>query len=171
MVLDLHTPRGTSLAALLPLAPVFLSYVLSFVHLGIYWNNHHHLFQAVEQVSGAVLWANLHLLFWLSLLPFSTAWMGENNFATWPAALYGLNLLLAAIAYFILVRSLLALHGPTSTLATALGSDFKGRISIVFYTVAVLLAFLNAGLAFAVYVIVAAIWLVPDPRIEKKLAP
>src|SRR5512142_208042 len=130
MVLELRTPQGPNPAALRPLAPVFLSYVLSFVNLGIYWNNHHHLFQAVERVGGSVLWANLHLLFWLSLLPFATAWMGENNFATWPVALYGTDLLLAGAAYYILVRSLLALHGPGSTLAQALGSDFKGRISV-----------------------------------------
>jgi uncharacterized membrane protein len=171
MVLELRTPRGTDPAALLPLAPVFLSYVLSFVNLGIYWNNHHHLFQAVEQVSGRVLWANLHLLFWLSLLPFATGWMGENSFATWPVVLYGADLLLAAVAYYILVRSLLALHGPQSTLAKALGSDFKGKISVVFYLIAVVIAFLNAAIACAIYILVAAVWLIPDSRIEKTLAP
>ena len=170
MVLALRTPQGADLAALRPLAPVLLSYVLSFVNLGIYWNNHHHLFQAVDHVGGGVLWANLHLLFWLSLLPFATAWMGENNFATWPLVLYGADLLLAAIAYFILVRSLLALHGPDSTLATALGSDFKGRVSILFYVLALPIAFLNNWLAFAIYVLVAGIWFVPDPRIERRLS-
>ncbi len=169
MVLELRTPQGGDPAALRPLAPVFLSYVLSFINLGIYWNNHHHLFQAVEHVNGRVLWANLHLLFWLTLFPFGTAWMGENNFAAWPVAMYGTDLLLAAVAYFILVRALLALHGPESTLATALGSDFKGKISVVFYLIAVPLAFLNAWIACAIYVLVAAIWLIPDPRIERRL--
>ncbi len=170
MVLDLRTPQGASPSALRPLAPIFLSYVLSFVNLGIYWTNHHHLFQAVEHVNGRVLWANLHLLFWLSLFPFSTAWMGENNFATWPVALYGLNLLLAGVAYFILVRSLLKVHASDSTLATALGSDFKGRISVIIYLVAVPLAFLSAWIAYGLYVLVAAMWLIPDPRIEKQLS-
>jgi len=170
MVLELRTPQGGNPAALRPLAPVFLSYVLSFVNLGIYWNNHHHLLQAVEHVSGGVLWANLHLLFWLSLFPFGTAWMGENNFATWPVAVYGADLLCAAVAYFLLVRTLLALHGPDSTLATALGSDFKGRISIVLYLCAVPLAFVNAWIAGTIYVLVAVIWLIPDPRIERRLA-
>ena len=169
MVLELHTPQGPDPGALRTLAPIFLSYVLSFVNLGIYWNNHHHLFQAVEHVSGSVLWANLHLLFWLSLLPFATAWMGENNFATWPVALYGADLLLAAVAYFILVRALLGLHGPDSTLRRALGSDFKGKISVVFYVIALPLAFLNPVLACSIYVLVAAMWLIPDPRIERSL--
>jgi len=170
MVLELRTPQGGNPAALRPLAPVFLSYVLSFVNLGIYWNNHHHLLQAVEHVSGGVLWANLHLLFWLSLFPFGTAWMGENNFATWPVAVYGADLLFAAVAYFLLVHTLLALHGPDSTLATALGGDFKGRISIVLYLCAVPLAFVNAWIAGTIYVLVAVIWLIPDPRIERRLA-
>ncbi len=170
MVLDLRTPQGANPTALRPLAPIFLSYVLSFVNLGIYWTNHHHLFQAVEHINGRVLWANLHLLFWLSLFPFSTAWMGENNFATWPVALYGVNLLLAGVAYFILVRSLLKVHAPDSTLATALGSDFKGRISVVIYLVAVPLAFISAWIAYGIYVLVAAMWLIPDPRIEKRLS-
>ena len=167
MVLELRVPQGADLAALLPLVPIFLSYVLSFVFLGIYWNNHHHLFQAVKQVNGRVLWANLHLLFWLSLIPFVTAWMGENNFAAWPVALYGAVLLLAACAYFLLVRSLLSLHGQESTLATALGSDFKGKMSIVIYAVAVLLAFIIPLLSCALYVLVAVIWFIPDRRIEK----
>ena len=167
MVLELRVPQGADLAALLPLVPIFLSYVLSFVFLGIYWNNHHHLFQAVKQVNGRVLWANLHLLFWLSLIRFVTAWMGENNFAAWPVALYGAVLLLAACAYFLLVRSLLSLHGQESTLATALGSDFKGKMSIVIYAVAVLLAFIIPLLSCALYVLVAVIWFIPDRRIEK----
>jgi uncharacterized membrane protein len=170
MVLELKVPQGADLAALYPLAPVILSYVLSFINLGIYWNNHHHLLQVIEQVNGRVLWANLHLLFWLSLFPFATAWMGENNFSTWPVALYGLVLLLAACGYFLLVRSLLSLHGTHSALAAALGGDFKGKISILLYLLAVLLAFVNAWIACGIYVMVAAMWLIPDPRIEKTLA-
>jgi uncharacterized membrane protein len=169
MVLELRTPQGANLADLRPLAPVFLSYVLSFVNLGIYWNNHHHLFQVVEHVSGRLLWANLHLLFWLSLFLFGTAWMGENNFAMWPVVLYGLDLLCAAVAYFLSAHALLALHGTESRLATALGSDFKGKISMVFYALAVPLAFVNSWIACAIYVLVAAMWLIPDPRIEKTL--
>jgi uncharacterized membrane protein len=170
MVLELRIPQGASPAALRPLYPIFLSYVLSFINLGIYWTNHHHLLQAIERVNGGVLWANLHLLFWLSLFPFATAWMGENNFSTWPVALYGLDLLLAACAYYLLVRVLLSLHGVDSTLAAALGSDFKGRISIVFYVIAVPVAFVNSWIACAIYVLVAAMWLIPDQRIEKRLA-
>jgi uncharacterized membrane protein len=170
MVLELRPPASADPAALRPLIPVFFSYVLSFVYLGIYWNNHHHLIQAVEHVNGRVLWANLHLLFWLSLFPFGTAWMGENRFATWPVAIYGIDLLMAAVAYFILVRALLSLHGKGSTLAAALGNDFKGKISLVIYLVALLLAFVNSWIAFAIYVLVAAMWLVPDPRIERRLA-
>jgi uncharacterized membrane protein len=170
MVLELKVPQGVNLAALLPLTPIFLSYVLSFVFLGIYWNNHHHLFQAVQQVNGRVLWANLHLLFWLSMIPFATAWMGENNFAAWPVALYGVVLLLAACAYFLLVRSLLALHGNDSTLAVALGSDFKGKISLVIYAVAIPLALISPGLSCALYVLVAVIWFIPDRRIEKVIS-
>jgi len=170
MVLELKPPPSADPGALRPLIPTFLSYVLSFVNLGIYWNNHHHLFQAIERVNGGVLWANLHLLFWLSLFPFGTAWMGENDFAVWPVALYGVDLALAAIAYFILVRALLSLHGSDSTLADALGNDFKGKISVVLYLVAIPLAFVNSWIACAIYVLVAALWLIPDPRIERKLA-
>jgi uncharacterized membrane protein len=170
MVLELKAPLGVEPAALQPLVPVFLSYVLSFVNLGIYWNNHHHLLQATHAVNGRVLWSNLHLLFWLSLFPFGTAWMGENHFAAWPVAMYGVVLLLAAMAYFILVRALIALHGRESTLAAAIGGDFKGKISPVLYAVAVPLAFVNAWIAFGIYVLVAVIWFVPDPRIEKRLA-
>lgn len=169
MVLELRVPHGAEPAALLPLVPVFLSYVLSFVFLGIYWNNHHHLLQAVEQIDGRSLWANLHLLFWLSLIPFVTAWMGENDFASWPVALYGVVLLLAAIAYTILVQSLLALHDKNAALATALGSDFKGKISILAYLLAIPAAFVDPRLACAVYIVVALMWLVPDRRIEKTL--
>jgi len=169
MVLALTVPHEATLAALRPLIPTFLSYALSFVFLGIYWNNHHHLLQATKQVDGRVLWANMHLLFWLSLIPFATAWMGENDFAPLPVALYGVVLLFAGIAYFILARVLIALHGSDSTLATALGSDFKGQVSIVLYLVAIGLSFVSAGLACAVYVLVAVMWLIPDRRIEKTL--
>jgi uncharacterized membrane protein len=169
MVLELTVPHEADLAALLPLAPIFLSYALSFVFLGIYWNNHHHLLQAVKHVDGRVLWANLHLLFWLSLFPFGTAWMGENNFSAWPVALYGLILLLAALAYLILTRTLISLHGRDSLLATALGRDFKGKVSAVIYAVAIPLAFMNSWFACALYVLVAVIWLIPDRRIEKTL--
>jgi uncharacterized membrane protein len=169
MVLELKVPHTTELAALRPLIPVFLSYVLSFIYVGIYWNNHHHLFQAVRQVNGSVLWANLHLLFWLSLIPFVTGWTGENLFAALPVAFYGTVLLFAAIAYYILSRSLIAYHGQDSTLASAIGRDFKGKISVVIYAVAILLAFVNSWIAFLLYVLVAAMWLIPDRRIEKTL--
>jgi uncharacterized membrane protein len=170
MVLELKVPQGADPSALRPLIPVFISYVLSFVNLGIYWNNHHHLLQAIHAVNGRVLWANLHLLFWLSLFPFATAWIGENHFAAWPVAAYGVVLLLAAMAYFILVRSLIALHGRDSTLAAAIGNDFKGKISPIFYAVAIPLAFVNSWVAFGIFVLVAIIWIIPDPRIEKRLA-
>ena len=169
MVLALTVPHEATLAALRPLIPTFLSYALSFVFLGIYWNNHHHLFQATKRVDGRVLWANMHLLFWLSLIPFATAWMGENDFAHWPVALYGVVLLFAAMAYFILVRALIALHGSDSTLATALGGDVKGKASIGLYLAAIGLSFVSTGLACAVYVLVAVMWLIPDRRIEKTL--
>ena|SRR5205809_690745 len=170
MVLGLAAPRQADLAALRPLIPTFLSYILSFVFLGIYWNNHHHLLQAVERVDGRVLWANLHLLFWLSLIPFVASWVGENDFAPWPVALYGVVLLCAAVAYYILARALLALHGRESVLGSALGSDFKGKVSILIYAVAIPLSFVNSWLAGALYVLVAVIWLIPDPRIERRLA-
>ncbi len=169
MVLGLTAPHGADLTALLPLAPIFLSYVLSFVFLGIYWNNHHHLLQAIQQVDGRVLWANLHLLFWLSLIPFVTGWMGENQFAAWPVALYGVVLLFAAVAYFILTRALISLQGTNSILANALGRDVKGKVSVVIYLAAIPLALVNSWLAFALYVLVAVVWLVPDRRIEKTL--
>jgi TMEM175 potassium channel family protein len=169
MVLELKVPHEPSFAALRPVLPVFLSYVLSFIFLGIYWSNHHHLLQAVEHVSGPVLWANLHLLFWLSLIPFVTGWAGENHFAALPTAMYGGVLFLAAIAYFILTRTLLSIHTRDSVLATALGADFKGKISMVIYLVAIPLAFVKSWLAWAVYVFVAVMWLVPDRRIEKTI--
>ena len=168
MVLDLKVPHEASWRALGPLIPVFLSYVLSFVFLGIYWSNHHHLFQAVQRVDGRILWANLHLLFWLSLTPFVTGWMGEN-FGPWPVAAYGVVLMLAAVAYYILARALISHHGKSSAIAIALGSDFKGKVSIVIYAVAIPLAFWNAWAACALYVLVAIIWLIPDRRIEKTL--
>ncbi len=169
MVLGMVLPKGTDLTALKKLFPAFLSYALSFLFLGIYWNNHHHLLQAIERVDGRVLWANLNLLFWLSLIPLGTAWMGENNFATLPVALYGVILLLAAAAYFILVRALLALHGSRSLLGSAIGRDSKGKISLAVYMIAIPLAFVNNWLACALYVLVAVIWLIPDRRIEKKV--
>jgi TMEM175 potassium channel family protein len=169
MVLEMKVPHGTDLESLRPLIPVFLSYVLSFVFLGIYWNNHHHLLQAVKQVNGRILWANLHLLFWLSLTPFVTGWMGENHFAALPVALYGTVLLLAACAYFVLVRTLISHHGRDSALARALGKDFKGKISVVVYVAAIPLAFVHALLACGLYILVAIMWLIPDPRIEKNL--
>ena len=169
MVLEMKVPHGADLAALRPLIAIFLSYVLSFVNVGIYWNNHHHLLQAVRHVDGRTLWANLHLLFWLSLFPFATAWMGENHFAALPVALYGVVLLLAAIAYFILTRILISYHGKDSALATALGRDLKGKISVVIYAIAIPLAFVKPWFACALYVLVAVMWLIPDRRIEKTL--
>ncbi len=169
MVLEMRAPHDASLESLRPLVPVFLSYVLSFVFLGIYWSNHHHLLQVVKDVNGPALWANLHLLFWLSLIPFVTNWMGENHFATWPAALYGIVLLFAAIAYFILSKVLISLHGADSVLASALGGDFKGKISMVICVVAVPLAFVSSWLACGLYVLIAIIWLVPDRRIERTM--
>lgn len=169
MVLELKVPHGTALTDLCPLIPVALSYLLSFVFIGIYWNNHHHLLQAVHRVDGRILWANLHLLFWLSLIPFATAWMGENSFAAAPVALYGTLLLLCAVAYYILTRTLIASHGSDSVLATALGNDFKGRISLVIYAAAIAVAFFVPYAACALFVVVAVLWLVPDRRIERHL--
>ena len=171
MVLELHAPHDASPAALLPLIPVALSYLLSFVFIGIYWNNHHHLLQAIHHVDGRILWANLHLLFWLSLIPFGTAWMGENEFATWPVVFYGVNLLGCAIAYTLLAQALVALHGRDSFLATVLGSDYKGKISLVLYAAAIPLAFVNSWFACALFAVVALIWIVPDPRIERNVPP
>jgi len=170
MVLEMKSPHGTSLASLRSVFPVFLSYIVSFVYIGIYWNNHHHLLHATQRVNGATLWANLHLLFWLSLVPFTTAWMGENDFDSWPVAVYGIILLLAAIAYFILTRALINLHGRESTLAMSIGKDRKGQISIAIYAAAIPLAFAQPWIAGACYVIVAIMWLIPDRRIESKLA-
>jgi uncharacterized membrane protein len=169
MVLELKAPKAADLNALLPLTPIFLSYLLSFIFLAIYWNNHHHLIQAVEHVDGRILWANMHLLFWLSLIPFVTAWMGENHLAAWPVALYGMVLFFSAVAYFLLTRALIALHGDDSLLAGAVGRDFKGKISAVIYLGAIPLAFINVWFSCALYVLVAALWLAPDRRIEKKV--
>jgi uncharacterized membrane protein len=170
MVLELKVPHGDDWAALRPRIPVFLSYVLSYVFLGIYWNNHHHLLQAVRHVNGRILWANLHLLFWLSLIPFVTAWMGDTRFAARPVALYGVVLLLAGAAYFVLTRALISHHGSDSLIASALGRDLKGKISVLLYAVAIPSAFVSPWIACAVYVCVAIIWLVPDRRLEKALA-
>jgi uncharacterized membrane protein len=170
MVLELKVPHGTELASLRPLWPVFLSYVLSFVNLGIYWNNHHHMTHVTERVSGKVLWANLHLLFWLSLFPFVTGWMGENHFAPAPTALYGVVMLLAAIAYWILLRAILAVQGPHSLLAAAVGRDFKGKLSPLLYLIAIPSAFIREWIAGGLYVIVALMWLIPDRRIERRLS-
>lgn len=170
MVLGMKVPHGTDIASLSPLLPVFLSYILSFVYLAIYWNNHHHLLQVVKYVKGGILWANIHLLFWLSLVPFVTGWMGENNFAALPVALYGVVLLFAAIAYFILVRTLISHHGKDSTLAVAVGNDFKGKISVVIYAVAILSCLIYPLIAGGLYVLVAIIWLIPDRRIEKVIS-
>lgn len=170
MVLELTVPHVAEVAALRPLIPKLLSYALSFVFVGIYWNNHHHLLQAVKHVDGRVLWANLHLLFWLSLVPFVTGWMGENRFAEWPVAFYGVVMLGAAIAYFVLTRFLIAAHGTESILAHAVGRDRKGLISLLLYASAIPLAFVSTWWSCGLYVLVAVIWFVPDKRIEKTLA-
>ena len=169
MVLELHVPEGVDLAALSALTPIFLSYVLSFVFLGIYWNNHHHLLQLAKHVNGSVLWANLHLLFWLSLIPFATGWMGENFFAQLPIALYGVVLWMSGLAYYILAQKLISLHGSDSFLATALGRKIKEITSLVCYTVAILFSFISPAVSLAIYIFVACLWLVPDQRIEKSL--
>jgi uncharacterized membrane protein len=169
MVLEMKSPHETSLAALKPVIPVLLSYILSFVYIGIYWNNHHHLLHATQRVNGSTLWANLHLLFWLSLIPFTTAWMGENHFDSWPVAVYGIVLLFAGVAYFILTRALINLHGQGSTLGASIGRDKKGKISIALYAAAIPLAFAKPAFAGGCYIIVAIIWLLPDRRIEKRV--
>ena len=170
MVLELKVPHGEDLHALAPLWPVFLSYVLSFIYIGIYWNNHHHMFHAVKHISGAVLWSNLHLLFWLSLTPFTTGWMGENHFAPVPVAVYGTGLLMNAIAYTILVRALIKCHGEDSEFAERIGGDFKGKISLVMYIAAVGLSFVNAWFSLAIFFAVATIWFIPDRRFERPSA-
>jgi len=169
MVLELKVPDGADFEALSRLTPVFFSYVLSFIYLGIYWNNHHHLWQAATQVNGQILWANLYLLFWLSLIPFATGWMGGNDFAELPMAVYGSVLWMAGMAYYILTRVMISSHGKDSTLAIAIGKDAKGILSLVGYTVAILLAFVNPYISFALYVVIAILWLIPDTRIERNI--
>ena len=168
MVLELRPPEGDTFASLKPLLPKVISYILSFIYIGIYWNNHHHLFQIVKHVSGRVLWRNLHLLFWLSLVPFVTAWMGENHFSSNAVILYGIILLMNSIAYYFLLHSLLALHGKESLLSYSVGKDFKGKVSSVIYIVGIGLCFINAWIGFALYWFVAMIWFIPDKRIERK---
>jgi uncharacterized membrane protein len=170
MVLELHVPHGDNIHDLEPLIPVFTSYVLSFVYVGIYWNNHHHMIYAVEKINGAVLWANLNLLFWLSLIPFVTAWMGENHFAKWPVILYGCVLIMNGLSYNTLCRLLIRQAGPGSTLAQIMANDWKGKLSVFIYAVAILLSFVNPWLSFGLYVVVAVMWFIPDRRIEKKIA-
>jgi uncharacterized membrane protein len=170
MVLDLHVPHRADISDLLPVVPVLLCYVLSFVYIGIYWNNHHHMLYAVEKINGAVLWANLNLLFWLSLIPFVTAWMGENHFARWPVVLYGAVLIMNGISYTILCNLLIRAAGPGSPLAIALGRDWKGKLSVVIYAIAIPLAFVNPWLGIGLYIAVAVMWFIPDRRIEKTVS-
>jgi uncharacterized membrane protein len=167
MVLELKVPHGYDLKSLKPLFPVFISYILSFIYLGIYWNNHHHMLHTVKYVNGGILWANLHLLFWLSLTPFVTGWMGENNFAPVPVALYGLDLLMAAIAYYILQSRILKKHGKDSILSKAIGNDIKGKMSPILYLIAIISALVYPWIAGGIYILVALIWLIPDKRIER----
>lgn len=169
MILEMKVPHGSNPGVIKPVMPVFICYVLSFINVGIYWNNHHHMMHAAEHINGAVLWANMHLLFWLSLVPFTTGWMGENHFATWPVALYGFVLFMAGSAYYILARLLVNLHGKDSTLAVALGKDNKGLLSILIYASGVALTFYNQWIGVSLYVLVEIIWFIPDRRIEKKI--
>lgn len=169
MVLEIKVPHGSEFSELQPLIPIFLSYILSFVYLGIYWNNHHHMLHTVNKVSGSILWANLHLLFWLSLIPFTTGWMGENHFETGPMALYGFVLLMAAIAYFILQKQIINSQGKDSILAKAIGKDIKGKISPIVYVISIVLCWISPWLSGAGYILVALMWLIPDKRIEKTL--
>ncbi len=173
MVLELKVPHIESgeatLASLKPVLPVFFSYVLSFVYIGIYWNNHHHMLHAVKHVNGSVLWANIHLLFWLSLVPFVTAWMGENHFSQWPVMLYGFILAMAGVAYYMLEQCLIAIQGKSSALATAVGKEWKGIASVIIYVIGISLCFINSFLGFALYIVVACLWFIPDKRIEKQL--
>lgn len=170
MVLEMKVPHGVNVQALVPVIPVFLSYVLSFLYVGIYWNNHHHMLHTTSRVTGPMLWANLHLLFWLSLIPFATGWMGENHFAPAPSALYGFVLLMAAIAYWILQQLIIASHGPDSVLKKAVGGDWKGKASPILYAVAIPMAFVSRWVSLGIYILVALTWLVPDKRIEKTLS-
>jgi uncharacterized membrane protein len=169
MLLEMKIPFGDNLNTLRPVLPVFLSYILSFIYIGIYWSNHHHMLYSVKHVNGAILWANIHLLFWLSLVPFSSGWMGENHFTKWPVILYGITLCMSGIAYYILAQALIKLHGKGSTLGIAIGKDKKGIISIVIYVIAIAIAFFNSTISLFLYACVAAMWLIPDRRIEKKI--
>ena len=169
MILELKTPHSTSWVDITPLFPILISYILSFIMLGIYWGNHHHLLHAVTDVNSKMIWANLHLLFWLSLVPFASGWMGENNFTKWPVIIYGIPLAMAGIAYYILAHALIKLHGKNSTLGRAVGKDRKGIISVIIYVVAIAIAFYNPYMSLFLYATVAAIWLIPDTRIEKKI--
>jgi len=168
MVLEMKVPHGNSLEALKPVLPAFLSYVLSFIYIGIYWNNHHHMLHAAHKINGSVLWANTHLLFWLSLIPFVTDWMGENNFTTIPVALYGVVLFMAGVAYYLLAHCLTGLHGKDSEFTQALGSDRKGKVSIIIYVIGIALCFLHPLLSLSLYFLVAVMWFIPDKRFEKK---
>jgi uncharacterized membrane protein len=169
MLLEMRIPHGNDLNALKPILPIFLSYILSFIYIGIYWNNHHHMMYSVKYVNGSILWANTHLLFWLSLVPFASGWMGENEFTKWPVIVYGVILAMAGVAYYILAQSLIKLHGKNSTLGLAIGRDKKGILSIIIYIVAIAFAFFNPSISLFLYASVAAIWLIPDRRIEKKI--
>jgi len=169
MVLEMKVPHGDTLSSLQPLLPIFISYVLSFINIGIYWNNHHHMLHAVHHINGTILWTNVHLLFWLSLIPFVTGWMGENHFAKWPVALYGIILFMAGLAYFFLTRALLTLHEKQSSLAVALGKDWKGKISVVIYAIGIGICYINEWMALSIYTLVTAMWFIPDRRIEKNL--
>lgn len=170
MLLEMKIPHGDDLNSLKPVLPVFLSYILSFIYIGIYWSNHHHMLYSVKHVNGAVLWANTHLLFWLSLVPFASGWMGENHFTKWPVILYGIALFMASVAYYILAQALIKLHGKNSTLAIAIGKDKKGIISVVIYIIAIITAFFNTAISLILYACVAGMWLIPDRRIEKRIA-
>lgn len=169
MVLELKVPHGDDLVSLKPLLPIILSYILSFIYVGIYWNNHHHMLHAAQHINGKVLWANMHLLFWLSLVPFTTGWMGENHFTTWPVAVYGIVMCMAGIAYFILARTLAHLHGRDSLIAIALGKDWKGILSVIIYLVGIIVSFVNGFISLGLYVLVAIMWFIPDRRFEKRL--
>jgi uncharacterized membrane protein len=169
MVLELKVPHDASVEALTPLIPIFISYVLSFIYIGIYWNNHHHMLHAAKSVNGKILWANMHLLFWLSMIPFVTGWMGENHFEMWPVVFYGIVLIMNSIAYFILALTLVKHHGKDSLIATAMGHDWKGKVSTGLYAAGIGLSFVDAWIGIAVYTVVAIIWLIPDTRIEKVL--
>lgn len=169
MVLEMKVPHGSDIETIKPLLPIFLSYLMSFIFIGIYWNNHHHMLHAVKRVTGNILWANLHLLFWLSLVPFVTGWMGENHFTSLPVAFYGFVLLMSGVAYFILSRALIKIHGDNSTLAVALGDDMKGKISVIVYLLAIPIAFIDSRISMVFYILVAILWFIPDRRIEKVL--